>query len=400
VNRPIPKAAPGGPPPYAMIEDTAALRDLVRLLGRCPVVALDTESNSLHHYRECVSLIQVTGREADGTLHHAIIDPLTDVEVPLLAPLLADPRVTTVFHGADYDVVSLKRDYGFAIRGIYDTMIAARAAGVPRFGLADLVSGYFGVTLNKKFQKHDWAGRPLSREALDYAHLDTRYLPEIMDRLTARVKERGREDMVAEECALIEQREWVRKEPDPNAYLQLRGAPRLPERDQKVLRELYDLREELARKRDWPPFKIMGTETLIKLAQAAPADARALEAVLGRGNRILRRYGPRILDAVAEGLVSTREIPPKKRGEGRRVTREDEVLLRQLKVWRNDLAESEGLEPSMVVNNQVLQEVCTLRPRDRADLEKIPVIRRWQLRRYSDALLGAVERFEAAGGGR
>lgn len=387
------------PPAYAMIEDTAGLRDFLQRLETCPVVAVDTESNSLHHYREQVSLIQVTGRERDGTCHHAIIDPLADVDVSLMGPLLADPKVTTVFHGADYDIVSLKRDYGFAITGIYDTMIAARGAGLPRFGLADLVREYFGVTLNKKFQKHDWAARPLSREALDYAHLDTHYLPEIMDLLKERVAERGREDMVEEECRLIEQREWVRKEPDPNAFLQLKGAARLGEREQRVLRELHGLRESLAEKRDCPPFKVMGTETLLKLAREAPTDAKALEAALGRHNRIARRYGPRILDAVANGLVSTHELPPRKRGEGRRATREDDALLKRLKEWRNARAAEEGVEPAMVVNNQVLQEVSTLRPRDAAAVEKIPGIRRWQLRRYAGALAERVAAFEAEGGG-
>jgi ribonuclease D len=294
--------------------------------------------------------------------------------------------------------VSLKRDYGFTITGIYDTMIAARAAGLPRFGLADLVREYFGVALNKKYQKHDWASRPLSREALDYAHLDTHYLPEIMDILKARVAERGREDMVAEECALIEQREWLRKEPDADAYQSLKGAQRLPEKAQKILRELYDLREGIAQKRDWPPFKVMGTDTLLKVAEAAPASARDLENLLGRSNRIVQRYGPRILDAVAAGLVSDRGLPPRKRGESRRVSREDEALFRHLKDWRNAQAEREGLEPAMVVNNQVLQEVSFQRPRTAEAVARVPSIRGWQLKRYAGALADAVARFEASGG--
>jgi len=384
-------------PAYGLIEDTEALERFLEPLSRCPVLAVDTESNSLHHYREQVSLIQLTGREPDGALHHAIVDPLADVKVDLLAPLLADRGVTTVFHGADYDVVSLKRDYGFEIAGIYDTMIAARAAGMPRFGLADLVREYFGVALNKKFQKHDWAGRPLSREALDYAHLDTRYLPEIMDLLKERVARAGREDMVAEECLLIEQRQWVRKEPDPDAYLQLKGAARLPEPAQKVLRELHGLREQIAAKRDWPPFKIMGTEALLKLATAAPTDARGLEAVLGRGNRMARRYGPRILDAVAAGLVSDRPVPPRKRGEGRRFSREDDALFRQLKEWRNARAEAEGVEPAMVMNNQVLQEASVRRPREPEDMAEMPGVRRWQLKRYAADLVAQVAQFDGGG---
>jgi len=388
--------APAGERPYAEIEDTPALEAFLARLAACPDVAVDTEANSLHHYRERVSLIQLTGREPDGTLHHAIVDPIADVDVGLLGPLLADPKVTIIFHGADYDVVSLRRDYGFSFAGLYDTMVAARCAGVPRFGLADLVNGYFGVTLNKKYQKHDWSHRPLSREALDYAHLDTRYLPEIMDRLKALVAEKGRTDAVEEECRLLEQRAWVRREPDPDAFLQVKGASRLSERGRRVLRELHEMRDGIARKRDWPPFKVMGNETLIALADAAPADAKTLVDALGRHSRIGHRYGPRILDAVAAGLVSDRPLPVPKRGEGgRRPTREDDALFRRLKDWRNAAAEAEGVEPAMVVSNLILQEVSTRRPAAPADLEAIPAIRRWQLARYTDALLGVVKAFGA-----
>jgi ribonuclease D len=395
----VESGAPTEKPPYAEIEDTPALKDFLARLAACPDVAVDTEANSLHHYRERVSLIQLTGREPDGTLHHAIVDPIADVDVGLLGPLLADPKVTIIFHGADYDVVSLRRDYGFAFSGIYDTMVAARCAGVPRFGLADLVNGYFGVTLNKKYQKHDWSHRPLSREALDYAHLDTRYLPEIMDRLKALVAEKGRTDAVEEECRLLEQREWVRREPDPDAFLQVKGANRLSEQGRRVLRELHEMREGIAKKRDWPPFKVIGNETLIALADAAPGDARAMEVALGRHSRIGRRYGPRILDAVAAGLVSDRPLPAPRRGEGgRRPTREDDVLFKRLKDWRNAAAEGEGVEPAMVVSNQILQEVSTRRPADPAGLEQIPGIRRWQLARYTDPLLEVVRAFAVEAG--
>jgi len=396
-----PHGAPEDPPhdaPYEVIVDTPTLKAFLERLEGCPDVAVDTEANSLHHYRECVSLIQLTGRERGGALHHAIVDPLADADVQLLGPLLADPKVTTIFHGADYDVVSLRRDYGFSFATIYDTMVAARCAGVPRFGLADLVSGYFGVALNKKYQKHDWSHRPLSREALDYAHLDTRYLPEIMDRLRELVAQKGRTDAVEEECRLLEQRAWVRREPDPDAFLQVKGASRLPEQARRVLRELWEMREGIAKKRDWPPFKVMGNETMIALATAAPGDAKSLESALGRHSRIGHRYGPRILDAVATGLVSDRPLPAPKRGEGRRPTREDDALFKRLKDWRNAAAEAEGVEPAMVVNNQVLQEVSTRRPASRADLEAIPGIRRWQLARYTDALLGAVQAFAAEAG--
>ena len=380
--------------PYLLIEDTPALERFMEKLSACPVLAADIESNSLHRYIERVSLIQLTGREADGTLHHAIVDPMADVDVSLLGPIFADPQVVVIFHGADYDVVSLKRDYGFRFTGIYDTMIAARGAGFERFGLADLVNRYFQVALDKRYQKHDWSARPIDQKALDYAHLDTRYLPEIMDLLQAEVAKNGREDLVEEECLLIEDRKWTPKPPDNNSFLRMKGATKLPEANQRVLRELYNLRDTIARKKDWPAFKIMGNELLLDIAKAIPEDARALEHAAGTRSRVVRRYGPALLDAVAAGKICQEEVPRPK-PTGKRFSREDDALFNHLRSWRNAHAKAEGVEPAMVVNNQALQEIAAARPTTASAMENVPGVRRWQLRRYAEPLAQAVVEFQA-----
>jgi len=386
------------PEPYDLITETGQLVDYLERFTRCPVVAVDTESNSLHRFTERVSLIQLTGREADGTLHHAVVDPLVDVDISLLGPTMADPEVVTIFHGADFDVVSLKRDYGFSFANVYDTMIAARAAGVERFGLADLARGYFGVALNKKYQKHDWSARPLCQEALDYAHLDTRYLPEIMDRLKVRVTEAGRDDMVAEECTLVAERVWSVPAPTPDGYVNMKGAARLPAPTQQVLRALYGLRIKLARNRDRPPFKVLGNDLLIAIAQAAPENAAALEAVTGRRHRVVRRHGPEILEAVAAGRVNTESLPlPRSRSKGFRFAREDDALFGHLREWRNRQARTEGVEPALVFNNQALQELSHRRPESAQQVVEMPNIRRWQVRRYAASVAAEVVRFMAEG---
>lgn len=383
-----------GPLDYSLIEDTAALDGFLDRIDGCPVVALDTESNSLHEYTERVTLIQVTGRQADGTCHHAVVDPLADVDVLRMGRLMADPAVVTVFHGADYDVVSLKRDYGFTFSNLYDTMIAARAVGKQKFGLADLVQEYFGVTLNKKYQKHDWGARPIIQEALNYAHMDTRYLPEIMDRLHALVVEKGREDMVAEECLLLEQRALAPKPEGNDGFLQMKGASKLREPAQRILRELYGWRERVAKHRNTPPFKVMGNQLLLDVAKAGPDSAAGLERVLGRGSRLLRRYGPALLDAVAAGKLDDTPLPKAPKKEGRRFSREDDALFRRLRDWRNAQAGTEGVEPAMVMNNQLLQEISAARPASADAVARVPGIRKWQQRRYAVQVVKEVETFQ------
>src|SRR5471032_3197478 len=104
-------------PPPILVADEDSLGRLVRDLAAHPLVAVDTESNSLHAYRERVCLIQFSIPGADY-----IVDPIRLSDVSGLATLFANPDQQKVFHAAEYDIVCLKRDYRFEVRNIFDTM--------------------------------------------------------------------------------------------------------------------------------------------------------------------------------------------------------------------------------------------------------------------------------------
>ena len=158
-------------PPPILVADEDSLDRLVRDLASHPVVAVDTESNSLHAYRERVCLIQFSTPAADF-----IVDPIRLPDLSPLAPFFANPSQQKVFHAAEYDLICLRRDYQFEFTNIFDTMSAARTLGWPQVGLAAILDTHFGVKLNKKYQRADWRRRPLTPEQLDYARLDTHYL--------------------------------------------------------------------------------------------------------------------------------------------------------------------------------------------------------------------------------
>ena len=168
--------SPDQKPEPILVADSTALTRLVEALSAEPVLALDTESNSFHVYRERVCLLQLSTRAQDW-----VVDPLA-VDVRPLGQVLCDGR-DTVLHGADYDVRCLKREYGWRLPRLFDTMAAARRLGRPGLGLSALVEAHFGVRLSKTFQRSDWGRRPLSRDQLAYASLDTRYLLPLYDLL-------------------------------------------------------------------------------------------------------------------------------------------------------------------------------------------------------------------------
>src|SRR5512142_1430926 len=104
---------------------------LVKKFSRDAVLAFDLEADSMHHYREKVCLIQVaTSSEAH------LIDPLALSDLSPLSSLLANPSICKIFHGADYDVRSLRRDFSLEINNLFDTMIACQFLGEKEVGLA------------------------------------------------------------------------------------------------------------------------------------------------------------------------------------------------------------------------------------------------------------------------
>jgi ribonuclease D len=275
----------------ALVSDGAALAALVERLRPEPVVALDTESNSFHVYRERVCLLQLSTRTGDW-----IVDPLA-VDPRPLGAVLCDGR-ETVLHGADYDVRCLRREYGWRLPRLFDTMAAARRLGRVGLGLSALVEQQFGVRLSKSFQRADWGRRPLSREQLTYAALDTHYLLRIYDALAEELARRGTLEEARKEFDRIASAEPRERVFDAEGWRRLKGARELEPPGRAVLRALWIAREEAARTADRPPFKVLGEAAMVEIARRRPADDGALGQIVGVTPSVLRRMGAAIRAAI------------------------------------------------------------------------------------------------------
>ncbi len=135
-----------------------SLARLARSLEGCRAIGLDTESDSLYHHFEKVCLVQLATDRGEAFL----VDTLAVRDLSPLAPAMADPALVKVLHGADYDVTTLKRDFGFAFASLFDTMIAARLLGRSEIGLAAVARDELGVTLTQ--------GEPEGRLVAPAAH--------------------------------------------------------------------------------------------------------------------------------------------------------------------------------------------------------------------------------------
>src|SRR6266436_639739 len=139
-----------------VIASVSQLAELLPQIESVDRVAIDTEADSLHCYKEKLCLLQISVPTRD-----AIVDPLADVDLGPLRAALAEKEI--VLHGADYDLRLLRRNLSFVPKRIFDTVIAARLIGIPEFSLAALVQRYFGIELAKGSQKANWAQRPLPK---------------------------------------------------------------------------------------------------------------------------------------------------------------------------------------------------------------------------------------------
>jgi ribonuclease D len=370
------------------IRSPEELADAARHLAACAAIALDSESDSLHHHVEKVCLLQI----AADTGEVYLVDPLAFKDLSALAPVLADPGVVKVLHGADYDVSTLKRDFGFGFAALFDTMLAARLLGRRELGLQALCAAELGVTLSKDSQRDDWSRRPLTPKQEHYAAEDVRHLIALRARLHAALVERGRLAWLDEECAAVAALEPAARRADADAWLRVKGASRLAPRALAVLRELHAWRERLAETTDVPAFRLMGTDTLLALAGAPPRDVPALLRLRGL-SPFARRQAGELMAAVRRALELPAAAWPAFPRPPRPVIPEDvQRRAKALRAWRAAEAARLELDVSVVLPQRLLDKVAEAAPRTPGELAAVPGLRRWRIDAFGPALLDAVAR--------
>jgi ribonuclease D len=318
------------------------------------------------------------------------VDPLAVRDLSPLAPAMADPGLVKVIHGADYDVTTLKRDFGFAFASLFDTMIAARLLGRSEVGLVSVARDELGAVLTKDSQRDDWSRRPLTPRQEAYALGDVAHLVPLHERLSARLAAAGRIGWLVEECEAVAALEPAVRRRDPDAYLDVKGARSLPPRALAVLRELHAWRERRAEQTDTPAFKVLGNEALLKLAERRPRDA----AALGEAPGVLPRHRGRAAELLA-AIRRAEELPegalPRPVRAPRPVVPEAvRRRVERLRAWRARKAAELQVDPSVVLPQRLVDRVARAAPRDAGGLAGIEGLRRWRAEAFGADLLAAL----------
>jgi ribonuclease D len=351
-----------------------------------PIVALDTEADSLHSYFDKVCLIQMSFPGED-----LIIDPLSKIDLAKFGEVLANRGITKILHGADYDLRILNRDFGYTIANLIDTMVCSQLLGYEAFGLAALLDRHFGYKVDKKHQRADWAMRPLPADMLDYAATDTRHLIDLVTRLRDELTALGRWEWAVEEFARLEQIRFNEKDSDEEPFRRLKGLGALDRRSLAVVRALYEYRDGLAREADKPPFKIFSNDLIFEVAKLQPQSTQDFSGIKGVSGYHRGRYGRDIVRMVQEALlIADDELPEKSETKTWLRDRELEARIDRMKKARDKIAKDLKVDASVLAPRHILATVAQAQPQEPADLDAIPVMRNWQKALLGQALIDAL----------
>lgn len=343
-----------------MITSAAQLQSLIGEISLHDRVAIDTEADSLHCYREKLCLLQISVPGGD-----LIVDPLANIDLAPLCEALTAKEI--VLHGADYDLRLLRRNLNFVPRTIFDTVIAARLVGLREFSYAALVKRYFDIELMKGSQKANWAQRPLSKKMEEYALNDTRYLLPLAERLERELESRGRVDWFRQSCQRALDQAAIDRERDLDEAWRISGAGTLRGRAAAVLRELWNWREREAEAADRPPFHILQNRELIfsaeKFAHGQTPDYKHFS---DRRRRVFREAAERGMN------LPEKDWPVRPKRSGTRPTAEMIKRTEKLRSNRDHAAKELHIETSFIAPRATLEAIAA--DSSRADA----LLVRWQ----------------------
>ena len=368
-------------PAYLLVKDRSNLSRIATGLERETSIGVDLEADSMFHYPEKVCLIQIS-----TPLQNILVDPLSLDDLSPLSPVFAHPNIQKVFHGADYDIRSLYRDFNIEVNSLFDTQIAARFLGIKETGLAPLLKERLGVLVEKKYQKKDWSERPLPAAMSAYAVQDSRHLLSLSKMLKKELRVKGRLFCVEEECELLSK---VRPTP-PNGnplFLRFKRASILNPRGLAVLESILQLRNTMAIRRDLPHFKILGNEPIMEIAEMRPKTERDLGRIKGLSPRQIKMLGRSILKKIDESTnLPENELPSFPRTTKKRIGDKVSEKVKALREWREQRAKEMGINPSLVCTNAQIQSLALACPKRLKDLDGINTIRAWQRRLFGSEI--------------
>jgi len=347
-----------GNPEHILVNDKNSFKKMLSVLSKASSCVMDTEADSMHHYQEKLSLIQISVGK-----YHWLLDPLCGLNIKPLWKCKALKRIT--FHACDYDLRLLARFHEFHPESIYDTSIAAKLLGERQTGLAALVGKYFGIKLDKENQRADWTKRPLSPEMCHYAVLDTIYLDAIKEIQCKKLEELGRMEWLQESCENLLKKSKSNQselsEDKPKDGWRLKGSNIFKPLELQLLRAIWQWRDQEAKKRDCAPYRVLGPHYMLDFV-------KTVAKIKGKINehdlpRLPRNLKGKLLQSLlkelnAAGSAPTSEFPAPLLRKASPRTAINEDLREKLRELRNKKAGELKMDSGLLATQNQLNALA------------------------------------------
>ena len=333
-----------------------------------PRIGIDLEFDDMRHrYGRHLALIQVfDGQEA------YLIDPLplpdmaADLE-PLFA-VLRDPAVAKVFHSCKSDILLLDEVFSVNCRNIVDTSVqfTLLAAEDNNISLGRLIQAELGLEVDKGEQKSNWLKRPLPEAQKEYAANDVLFLFELTDRLSARLAELGRADWAAQENEALEAVRYGRDDPRP--WSRNATKYKITPQEMPVFRELYMLRDAVARQLDRPPYHVLSNDRLAELTRNPIETVNQLRGANGLHPELKRTpYAEQLLAIGTTDLEPDTPLPPEQRKfpfrrrlNGAAAARAEAREAQLMALKAHVVADHGSTMANMVLSNRLIADIIEL----------------------------------------
>lgn len=352
-----------------IIDTAEALHSLVEELRGIKLIAIDTEMDCCYHYHDKVCLVQLSSQDTDY-----LIDPL-HLDISPLNEIFNDPNCIAIFHAGNNDVPHLRRDCNIVFKQIFDTYVAAELLNLPSKGLAGLIKLYFDVDLDKQYQRADWTIRPLPPEMDHYARYDTRFLIELRELLLPKLEEANLVGVAERMYEGILKARLQHKEFSPDNWINVKNVRNLNARSYSVLRSLYIWRDQLARKFDLAPYRVMSDYTLVRLADCEPETTEDVLTFFAKSSHLemMTQVSDSLLQAVQQGLKDGPiSWPQENRQFAHHFSEKQHHIFERLRSWRNKYAQS-GKINSALLTNKMLEKIVIQGAKNQSELEKLEV---------------------------
>jgi ribonuclease D len=335
-----------------LIATTDSLREICARFAAHDFVTVDTEFLRETTFWPQVCVIQIaTDDEA------VAIDALAEgLDLTPFFDLMANEKVTKVFHAARQDLEIIWHLAKLIPAPLFDTQVAAMVCGFgDQASYGDLVQAICKVAVDKSSRFTDWSRRPLSEAQIAYALADVTHLRQVYRYLVARLEKTGRAGWVKDEMGVLLSPATYEQHPD-NAWERLRGRARKP-RDLAVLMEVAAWREREAQSRNVPRSRVLKDDALIDIVLAAPKDADALAHLRSTPRGMEKsRGGVELLAAIERGLARDPKTLP--RLERPRGGSNGGATVELLKVLLRQVSEKSGVAAKMIATVEELEAIA------------------------------------------